>query len=621
MKEQNGLNKNECLILMNNISSFIKERRANLLLVVIPTVDKLQKHTELEMLSQAMCIDRVYKSFSQQTLPMELYFEKFNKKIFKQIIKNNFDLYKNCFIDYSDEYLEDICSCDPEVIQGDGYFMFEDYQSNAMNIKDGVRETIGNLEDNVHNVFLFGNSTTFGYYVKDGETIASYLQQLLKEYKYNVHNCATNNDVLLNIYNRVTKTGICDNDIVIIGIPQELLGENVRLFPHIDVTSQFEIHNEYENFIDRAHLTSYCHNWIAKEICKAIHKDIVGFTIKENNVEEKVRVLINDFQCVTHFSAFDSDLQIGASVMSCNPFTAGHRHLVEVGSKLFDYFVIFLMQEGMNLVFNKTECEKLVNIGVEDLENVIVVPMSDVFSYQTYWSEYNDVALRHSKNIVGLNTYELLNIVGKTFNAINIKHFLCGIETNDVITNQHIVQAKTVFSKNDINVITIPRKKMANNMLSISGTQCRNYLKLKQYDTLKGFLQPQVLEYIQQNNLEVQEPKFNTKYTVDKMQKTIHDNSQYKKDKMKLVVVDKNENTVEIIKDLRELMRNLDNEAVLKQIIGYQNAVSVWAGYYLIMQTQEKTDFIKDICNEVFKRLKDEKFKQDVIKKRNELFK
>jgi hypothetical protein len=306
--------------------------------------------------------------------------------------------------------------------------------------------------------------------------------------------------------------------------------------------------------------------------------------------------------------------------MSCNPFTSGHRHLVEVGSKLFDYFVVFLMQEGINLVFDKTECENLARIGVEDLENVIVVPMSDVFSYQTYWAEYNDVALRHSKNLVGLNTYELLNIVGKAFKRINVQHFLCGIETNDNITHQHIVQAKTVFPQNDINVITIPRKKMANNMLSISGTQCREYLKTQQYDKLNGFLQPQVLKYIQDNKLAVQEPKFSTEYISNKLKQESDKLLQQKIEHLNLVVVDKDENIVEIIKDLRELLNNLHNEEKLKQIIEYQNAVSVWAGYYLIMQTQEKSDYIKMVCNEVFKRLKDAKYKQDVIKKRNELF-
>jgi len=602
MMNKNGLNSNNPLNLMNNIYKFVKGRRAELLLVELPTVNELSRKTELQVISSMICGDMVYKDLSTHNNECEMFFDEYNKKMFRKVIYDNKDLYEKCFDDFSSDYIDKICACDPDLIQNNNYFCMEDYESDFMNIKDGVRKTANQIDDNNHNIFVFGNSTTFGYYVADNETIASFLQKYVAPYKYNVYNYATINDTLLNIYNRVINTGICDNDIVVIGIPKGFLGKDAFLFPHVDTTDGFYIHTEKENLIDRAHLTAYCHDWIAEMIFNNIKKDIDCFDVKDETVESQVKMLISDFR--RECEMFDDSLQVGASVMSCNPFTSGHRHLVEIGSKMFDYFVVFLMQEGMNLVFDKAECENLVRVGVEDLDNVIVVPMSDMFTYQTFWPEYNDVALRHSKNYIGLNTYNLLNVVGKAFKRLNIKHFLCGIETDDNITRQHIVQAKTVFPQNDINVICIPRKQMKNNKLSISGTECRKMLAQGEYDKLNGFLQPQIVDYIRENKLTVQQPKFPTKMIVELLEKESKRILTKNKKDLNLLIVDK-EDCLKNIKALRKIVKGCSKEELLS-IVQLHIQASVWAGYlYLI-----NVEMDEDLYNIIMSKLKDDEYKQ-----------
>lgn len=65
-----------------------------------------------------------------------------------------------------------------------------------------------------------------------------------------------------------------------------------------------------------------------------------------------------------------------ALVMNCNPFTNGHRYLVETASQRADQVVLFLVQEDRSAFPFDTRLS-LVSAGVADLSNVTVVPGGD----------------------------------------------------------------------------------------------------------------------------------------------------------------------------------------------------------------------------------------------------
>lgn len=68
--------------------------------------------------------------------------------------------------------------------------------------------------------------------------------------------------------------------------------------------------------------------------------------------------------------------QTGAIVMNANPFTKGHRALVEKASAECDQVYLFVVQADRS-VFTFKERFELVKQGVSDLANVVVVPGSD----------------------------------------------------------------------------------------------------------------------------------------------------------------------------------------------------------------------------------------------------
>ena len=67
---------------------------------------------------------------------------------------------------------------------------------------------------------------------------------------------------------------------------------------------------------------------------------------------------------------------IGCIVMNCNPFTLGHRYLIEQAAKQVERLYVMVVREDCSL-FAYTERKAMVEQGVADIENVSVIDGSD----------------------------------------------------------------------------------------------------------------------------------------------------------------------------------------------------------------------------------------------------
>ena len=65
--------------------------------------------------------------------------------------------------------------------------------------------------------------------------------------------------------------------------------------------------------------------------------------------------------------------KIGALVMNCNPFTLGHRYLIETAAKECDWVYVFVLSEEQP-PFPAADRLNLVRLGTHDLPNVTVQP-------------------------------------------------------------------------------------------------------------------------------------------------------------------------------------------------------------------------------------------------------
>lgn len=87
--------------------------------------------------------------------------------------------------------------------------------------------------------------------------------------------------------------------------------------------------------------------------------------------------------------------KIGALVMNCNPFTLGHRYLIETAAKECDWVYVFVLSEEQ-APFPAADRLQLVQAGTKDLNNVTVYPtgpyLISAATFPTYFLPDRDAA-------------------------------------------------------------------------------------------------------------------------------------------------------------------------------------------------------------------------------------
>ena len=86
---------------------------------------------------------------------------------------------------------------------------------------------------------------------------------------------------------------------------------------------------------------------------------------------------------------------VGAAVMNCNPFTRGHRYLVETAARECDHVYIFVLSEDKS-EFSAADRMEMVRRGTADLPNVTVLPTGPYrissATFPTYFLKERDKA-------------------------------------------------------------------------------------------------------------------------------------------------------------------------------------------------------------------------------------
>ena len=105
--------------------------------------------------------------------------------------------------------------------------------------------------------------------------------------------------------------------------------------------------------------------------------------VKSEELGVKSEELKNDESVVSN-----ARKPIGAIVMNANPFTLGHRFLVEQSSELVERLYVVVVREDCSM-FSYNERKAMVSQGVRDIGNVVVVDGSDyavsVATFPTYF--------------------------------------------------------------------------------------------------------------------------------------------------------------------------------------------------------------------------------------------
>lgn len=214
------------------------------------------------------------------------------------------------------------------------------------------------------------------------------------------------------------------------------------------------------------------------------------------SVDDYVTLLENDPRGIKDFTE-NLKLQkhagnvISSIVMNCNPFTLGHRYLIETASKNSDVVHIFVVWEDRSVFPNEVRY-KLIKEGVRDLKNVFVHKGKDyIISNSTFPSYF----LKEKNAIVKIHTMLDVKIFAEFIApSLGINRRYVGEEKSDPVTNEYNLTMKELLKDYDIEVVEIPRIK--NDETAISASRVRELLRKDDYHALKQLVPPTTYEFL-----------------------------------------------------------------------------------------------------------------------------
>lgn len=179
----------------------------------------------------------------------------------------------------------------------------------------------------------------------------------------------------------------------------------------------------------------------------------------------------------------NSNTTKGALVMNCNPFTKGHRYLIEEAAKGCEEILLFMVEEDKSLFPFKDRYD-IVRKGVEDLKNVTVIPGGEYIissaTFPSYFIRKEDERMKAYQSID-------CGIFGKYFcNKFNIVKRFVGQEPYCGVTNAYNQTLKEVLPEYGVELIEIERKK--HDEYYISASKVRELIKANELEQVKNIV-------------------------------------------------------------------------------------------------------------------------------------
>ena len=183
---------------------------------------------------------------------------------------------------------------------------------------------------------------------------------------------------------------------------------------------------------------------------------------------------------------------VGAIVMNANPFTLGHRHLVEQAAAACSLVHLFLLSEDRSLVPFAVR-KKLVLEGTGDLPNVLLHESGPyIISGATFPSYFQ----RDSAAVIESHARLDLEIFSRIAAELGITRRYVGEEPFSEVTGIYNRIMQEALPQRGVDCVVVPRK-AADAGRPISASDVRLTLKAGDFETLKFLVPESTLRFFQ----------------------------------------------------------------------------------------------------------------------------
>ena len=190
---------------------------------------------------------------------------------------------------------------------------------------------------------------------------------------------------------------------------------------------------------------------------------------------------IKDF--LNEFPKGDTNGKVGSIVMNANPFTLGHRCLVEYASKECDKLYVFVLSEDKS-EFSFNDRFAMVKEGTCDIPNVTVLPTGPYLissaTFPTYFLKERD---NEDEVKCALDIEIFANHFAPHF---NITHRFVGTEPISRMTDTYNKLLTKMLPEKNIEITEIPRKESGGE--AISASRVRELIKKGEIEKVKSLV-------------------------------------------------------------------------------------------------------------------------------------
>lgn len=184
--------------------------------------------------------------------------------------------------------------------------------------------------------------------------------------------------------------------------------------------------------------------------------------------------------------------KISAIVMNANPFTLGHRYLVEQAAKKSDYVYLFVVAQDASL-FTTDERLKLVQQGTSDLSNVIVVNGDQ---YMVSFATFPSYFIKSRTQVVDYQTQLDAQVFKRIAQALHITKRYVGQEPFSPTTEIYNQTLQRVLPP-ELKLEIIERKAVGNQI--ISATKVRQAIEKNDLELIQKFVPATTFNFINNN--------------------------------------------------------------------------------------------------------------------------
>jgi [citrate (pro-3S)-lyase] ligase len=416
------------------------------------------------------------------------------------------------------EYFGDI-SAPIGVNEIDGVYFLKDHTSKYVNVVGGYRVTEDLPSGPVRTIFTFGASTCFGMRTDDGHTIQSAAQRELNTYfdgksPYAFLNCGNgghpNYDKQWKMFEHCRPQ---NGDIAVFiswtggGLIHENYGDKYTLIapqaerrifdrPH-DLGEYVFLESVHWSYVGYGELGKYLGQKLTERVISARPGDA-----RHDAVQSIMRR--------TETASFPAELgswlaivrtyrrHIGGIVMNCNPFTLGHRYLVEYAAGKSEHLFVFVVEEDRSEFPFKDRFE-LVKQGTADIAGITVIPSGGFIISSLTFTEYFEKSEAQDRSVDPSRDVELF--ARHVAPALGITVRFAGEEPLDNVTRQYNDTMRRILPKHGIEFAEIPRMEQAGG--PVSASRVRKLLKERDFEGIAKLVPETTLRYLQSHEIRV----------------------------------------------------------------------------------------------------------------------